>query len=98
VSQWLHAQASRAEPAGEKPRKQQWSEEACYHVMNRGHNHERIFAEDDDRRGFLDLHARSLDLGLSSDGTAVHRFAQTTPVQKAGSDYATSVPARIGQL
>ena len=35
------------------PRKQQWTEEACYHVMNRGHNRERIFGDDDDRRHFL---------------------------------------------
>ena len=37
------------------PRKQQWTEEACYHVMNRGHNRERIFGDDDDRRHFLGL-------------------------------------------
>ena len=35
------------------PAKQQWTEEACYHVMNRGHNRERIFGDDDDRRHFL---------------------------------------------
>ncbi|MGO8902945.1 MAG: transposase, partial [Isosphaeraceae bacterium] len=40
------------------PRKQQWTEEACYHVMNRGHNRERIFGDDDDRRHFLGLLAR----------------------------------------
>jgi len=37
------------------PRKQQWTEEACYHVMNRGHNRERIFGDDDDRHHFLGL-------------------------------------------
>ena len=41
------------------PRKQQWTEEACYHVMNRGHNRERIFGDDDDRRHFLGLLARA---------------------------------------
>ena len=35
------------------PRRQQWTDEACYHVMNRGHNRERIFGDDDDRRHFL---------------------------------------------
>jgi REP element-mobilizing transposase RayT len=40
------------------PRKQQWTDEACYHVMNRGHNRERIFGDDDDRRQFLRLLAR----------------------------------------
>ena len=35
------------------PRKRQWTDEACYHVMNRGHNRERIFGDDDDRRQFL---------------------------------------------
>ncbi len=41
------------------PRKQQWTEEACYHVMNRGHNRERIFGDDDLACClFLDLHAR----------------------------------------
>ena len=47
------------------PRKQQWTDEACYHVMNRGHNREQIFGDDDDRRHFLDLLARYRDrLGL----------------------------------
>ncbi len=40
------------------PRKQQWTDEACYHVMNRGHNRERIFGDDDDRRQFLRLLVR----------------------------------------
>ena len=35
------------------PRRQQWTDEACYHVMNRGHNREQIFGDDDDRRHFL---------------------------------------------
>ena len=35
------------------PRKRQWTDEACNHVMNRGHNRERIFGDDDDRRQFL---------------------------------------------
>ncbi len=39
-------------------RRQQWTDEACYHVMNRGHNRERIFGDDDDRRHFHLLLAR----------------------------------------
>jgi hypothetical protein len=35
------------------PRRRQWTEAACYHVMNRGHNREVVFADDDDRRHFL---------------------------------------------
>jgi len=45
-------------PMPRTPRKQQWTDEACYHVMNRGHNRERIFGDDDDRRQFLRLLAR----------------------------------------
>ena len=37
------------------PRKQQWAEEACYHVMDRGHNREAVFADDADRGHFLRL-------------------------------------------
>jgi hypothetical protein len=40
------------------PRKQQWTDEACYHVMNCGHNREQIFGDDDDRRQFLRLLVR----------------------------------------
>ena len=40
------------------PRRQQWTDEACYHVMNRGDNREQIFGDDDDRRHFLLLLAR----------------------------------------
>jgi len=40
------------------PRRQQWTEAACYHVMNRGHNREMVFSDDDDRRQFLGLLAR----------------------------------------
>ena len=50
--------AHRDSPMPRTPRKQQWTEEACYHVMNRGHNRERIFGDDDDRRHFLGLLAR----------------------------------------
>src|SRR5262249_13872805 len=39
-------------------RKQQWTEAACYHVINRGHNRESVFADDEDRRYFLGLLAR----------------------------------------
>jgi len=37
------------------PRRCQWTEEACYHLMDRGHNRETIFADDEDRRAFLNL-------------------------------------------
>ncbi len=37
------------------PRRQQWAEEACYHVLNRGHNRE---ADDADRGRFLALLTR----------------------------------------
>jgi putative transposase len=40
------------------PRKFQVSPSACYHVMNRGHNREAIFADVEDRRYFLDLLGR----------------------------------------
>jgi hypothetical protein len=38
-------------------RRQQWTDEACRHVLNRGHNREWIFRDDDDRRQFLLLPA-----------------------------------------
>ena len=40
------------------PRRLQWTEEACYHVMNRGHNREAIFCGDEDHLMFLNLVAR----------------------------------------
>jgi len=40
------------------PRRCQWTESACYHVMDRGHNRETVFADDDDRAHFLKLLAR----------------------------------------
>ena len=41
-----------------KPRRLQWTEAACYHLINRGHNRECVFADDEDRRYFLGLLAR----------------------------------------
>jgi putative transposase len=40
------------------PRRAQWTRAACYHVMNRGHNRETVFADAGDRRAFLGLLAR----------------------------------------
>jgi len=40
------------------PRRQQWTEGACYHVLARGHNRETVFAEQADIRFFLGLLAR----------------------------------------
>ncbi len=40
------------------PRSLQWASEACFHLMNRGHDRERIFADDEDRSAFLGLVAR----------------------------------------
>ena len=39
----------------------QWSEEACFHLMNRGHNREPVFADDEDRRAYVELVARYRD-------------------------------------
>jgi len=39
----------------------QWSEEACFHLMKRGHNREPVFADDEDRRAFVELVARYRD-------------------------------------
>jgi putative transposase len=38
-----------------KPRYLQLAEDAAYHVLNRGHNREAIFAHDDDKAAFLAL-------------------------------------------
>jgi putative transposase len=40
------------------PRSRQWTDAACYHVMNRGHNRETVFGDDADRAYFLGLVAR----------------------------------------
>jgi REP element-mobilizing transposase RayT len=40
------------------PRRLQWTEEACYHLMDRGHNREPVFTDDEDRQAFLNLVAR----------------------------------------
>jgi hypothetical protein len=34
-------------------RRWQWTEAACYHILNRGHNRETVLANDADRRFFL---------------------------------------------
>jgi putative transposase len=36
-------------------RRLQWTEAACYHVFNRGHNRETLFSDDADRGKFLEL-------------------------------------------
>ena len=43
------------------PRSLQWSDDACFHLMNRGHNREPVFADDEDRFAFLYLLARYRD-------------------------------------
>jgi putative transposase len=40
------------------PRRRQWVESVCYHVLNRGHNREAVLAGDDDRDAFLALLTR----------------------------------------
>jgi hypothetical protein len=40
------------------PRGFQWSSEACFHLMDRGHNREAMFADDEDREAFLGLLGR----------------------------------------
>ncbi len=40
------------------PRRYQWAREACFHLIDRGHNREAVFADDEDRRAFLGLVAR----------------------------------------
>ena len=40
------------------PRQYQWTEAACYHLINRGHNREILFADDADRSCFLTLLAQ----------------------------------------
>ena len=41
-----------------KPRRTVWTDAACYHIMNRGHNRETVFANDADRSYFLNLLGR----------------------------------------
>ena len=41
-----------------QPRRAQWADDACYHIINRGHNRETVFRDDEDRRVFLDLLSR----------------------------------------
>jgi putative transposase len=43
------------------PRCLQWSEEACFHLMNRGHNRKATFAADEDRQAFVNLVTRYRD-------------------------------------
>ena len=43
------------------PRCSQWTEAACYHVLNRGHARETLFHDDADRCRFLQLLARYRD-------------------------------------
>jgi hypothetical protein len=31
------------------PRRRQWTDPACYHLMDRGHNRETVFHDDEDR-------------------------------------------------
>jgi putative transposase len=37
------------------PRRWQWTDEACYHLMDRGHDREAVFLDDEDRGAFLGL-------------------------------------------
>jgi hypothetical protein len=37
------------------PRRWQWTAEACEHLMDRGHNREPLFLDDEDGRAFLVL-------------------------------------------
>ncbi len=40
------------------PRRFQWACEACFHLMDRGHNRQAVFLDDQDRAAFLGLVAR----------------------------------------
>jgi hypothetical protein len=41
------------------PRRFQWAREACFHLMDRGHNRQAVFLDDQDRAAFLGLVARN---------------------------------------
>jgi REP element-mobilizing transposase RayT len=43
------------------PRRLQWAREACYHLMDRGHDRQPIFSDDQDCRAFLALVRRYPD-------------------------------------
>ena len=63
------------------PRWQQWSEQACYHLMDRGHNRDTVFHDDEDRAP-----SRAGD-GLVSDlGTVALRCIPLLPEGLQGFD------------
>jgi hypothetical protein len=80
------------------PRSLQWAREACYHLMDRGHDRQPIFADDTDRRAFLDLVARYRDrFGFAEkkrtvSGVTIASFKRAWAAGCSGSDMAASVP------
>ena len=80
------------------PRSLQWAREACYHLMDRGHDRQPIFADDTDRRAFLDLVARYRDrFGFAEkkrtvSGVTIASFKRAWAAGCSGGDMAASVP------
>jgi hypothetical protein len=59
-------------------RAQQWTEAACYHILNRGHNREIIFPDDTMRLEFLHLLQRYRDrFGLGKQNRGHSRLQAT---------------------
>jgi putative transposase len=70
-----------------KPRRLQWTEAACYHVINRGHNRETVFADDGDRAKFLELlgrYQKRFDLRLYHYCLMTNHFHLVVRVRAAG--------------
>ena len=76
----------------------QCSEDACFHLMKRGHNREAVFTDDKDRRAFLDPVARYRDrFGFAEkkrtvSGVTIASFKRAWAAGCSGSDMAASVP------
>ncbi len=67
------------------PRRQPWTDEASYHVMNRRHNREPIFGDDDDRRHLRLLLARyqkRFGLRLYHDCLMTNHFHRLVQLQR----------------
>lgn len=48
-------------PIPRLPRREHWTEAACYHILNRGHNRDTIFIDAGDREYFRQLLHRYRD-------------------------------------
>ena len=75
----------------------QWTQAACYHLMDRGHNRQAVFLDDEDRAAFLGLVGRYRGRGPSGMRPSRDGWRKSTAARCAGAAGGRGRPRQTGR-